>query len=67
MVKILNDLDGWLKMNEKKITVKEVNNIIEDIFSEYVDKFDKMSFSEIAIVENILIKVQWAFDKKFGE
>lgn len=67
MVKILNDLDGWLKMNDKKITVKEVNNIIEDIFSEYVDKFDKMSFSEIAIVENVLIKLQYALDKKYGD
>lgn len=28
---------------------------------------DKMSFSEIAIVENMLIKLQWALDKKFGE
>lgn len=54
-------------MNDKQITVKEVNDIIGDIFSEYVDKYDKMSFSEIAIVENVLIKLQWAFDKKFGD
>ena len=54
-------------MNEKQITVKEVNNIIEDIFSEYINKYDKMSFSEIAIVENILIKLQYALDKKYGE
>ena len=26
-----------------------------------------MSFSEIAIVENILIKLQYALDKKYGE
>ena len=50
-------------MNNKQITVNEVNNIIEDIFSEYIDKYDKMSFSEIAIVENILIKLQYALDK----
>lgn len=54
-------------MNDKQITVKEVNDIIGDIFSEYVDKYDKMSFSEIAIVENVLIKLQWAFDEKFRE
>ena len=54
-------------MNNKQITVNEVNNIIEDIFSEYIDKYDKMSFSEIAIVENILIKLQYALDKKYGE
>ena len=53
-------------MSEKQISVKEVNEIIEDIFSEYSDKFDKMTFSEIAIVENVLIKLQYAFDKKFG-
>ena len=54
-------------MSEKQLSVKEVNEIIGGIFSEYIDKFDKMSFSEIAIVENVLIKLQWAFDKKFGE
>ena len=54
-------------MSEKQISVKEVNEIIGSIFSEYVGKYDKMSFSEIAIVENVLIKLQWAFDKKFGE
>lgn len=52
-------------MSEKKISEKEVSEIIGGIFSEYNDKYDKMSFSEIAIVENILIKIQWAFDKKF--
>lgn len=57
-----------LLMNDEQITVKEVNDIIGDIFSEYVDKYDKMSFSEIAIVEDVLIKLQqWAFDKKFGD
>lgn len=54
-------------MNNKQITVKEVNNIIEDIFSDYINKYDKMTFSEIAIVENILIKLQYALDKKYGE
>lgn len=54
-------------MNDKQITVNEVNNIIEDIFSDYINKYDKMSFSEIAIVENILIKLQYALDKKYGE
>lgn len=53
--------------SEEQISVKEVNEIIGNIFSEYTDKFDKMSFSEIAIIENILIKIQWAFDKKFRE
>jgi len=54
-------------MSEKQISVKEVNEIVGSIFSEYVDKYDKMSFSEIAIVENVLIKLQWAFDTKFRE
>lgn len=52
-------------MSEKKISAKEVNEIIGSTFSEYNDKFDKMTFSEIAIVENVLIKLQWAFDTKF--
>ena len=52
-------------MSEKQISAKEVNEIIEGIFSEYVDKYDKMSFSEIAIIENVLIKLQWAFYTKF--
>lgn len=54
-------------MSEKQISVKEINEIIGGIFSDYNDKYDKMSFSEIAIVENVLIKLQYAFDKKFGE
>ena len=54
-------------MSEEQISVKEVNKIIRSIFSEYTDKVDKMSFSEIAIIENVLIKIQWAFDKKFRE
>lgn len=54
-------------MNEKQISIQEVNEIIGGIFSEYNDKYDKMSFSESVIVENVLIKVQWAFDKKFRE
>lgn len=54
-------------MSEKQISAKEINKIIGDIFSDYNNKFDKMTFSEIAIVENILIKLQWAFDEKFRE
>lgn len=54
-------------MSEKQISVKEVSEIIGGIFSDYTEQFDKMTFSEIAIVENILIKIQWAFDKKFEE
>jgi len=50
----------------RKISEEEVNEIIGGTFSEYNDKFDKMTFSEIAIVENVLIKLQYAFDKKFG-
>lgn len=54
-------------MNEKQISIQEVNEIIGGIFLEYHDKYDKMSFSESVIVENVLIKLQWAFDKKFKE
>lgn len=54
-------------MSEKQISGKEVSKIIGNIFSDYVNQFDKMTFSERAIVENILIKLQWAFDKKFEE
>lgn len=54
-------------MSEKQISAKEVNEIVGGVFSEYTNKFDKMTFSEIAIIENVLIKLQWAFDKKFKE
>ena len=54
-------------MSEKQISGKEVHEIIWCILSDYVDQFDKMTFSEKAIVENVLIKLQWAFDKKFEE
>ena len=54
-------------MSEGYISAKEVSEIIEGVFSDYTEPFDKMTFSEKAIVENVLIKLQWAFDKKFEE
>ena len=54
-------------MSEEYISVKEVSEIIGSVFSDYAEQFDIMTFSEKAIVENVLIKLQWAFDKKFEE
>lgn len=54
-------------MSEEYIAVKEVSEIIGRVFSDYAEQFDIMTFSEKAIVENVLIKLQWAFDKKFEE
>ena len=54
-------------MSEGYISAKEVSEIIGGVFSDYTEPFDKMTFSEKAIVENVLIKLQWAFEKKFEE
>lgn len=54
-------------MSDKQILTKEVSEIIRRVFEDYVTQFDEMTFSERAIVENVLIKLQWAFDKKFDE
>ena len=54
-------------MSEKCLSAEEITKIIGNVFSDYAVQFDDMSFSEKAIVENVLIKLQWAFDTKFKE
>ena len=54
-------------MSKKSLSVEEITKIIGNVFSDYAVHFDDMSFSEKAIVENVLIKLQWAFDTKFKE
>lgn len=54
-------------MSEKCLSAEEITKIIGNVFSDYAVHFDDMSFSEKAIVENVLIKLQWAFNTKFEE
>ena len=54
-------------MSEKCLSAEEITKIIGNVFSDYAEYSDDMSFSEKAIVENVLIKLQWAFDTKFKE
>ena len=54
-------------MSDKCLSVEEITKIIGNVFSDYAVQFDDMSFSEKAIVENVLIKLQWAFNTKFEE
>ena len=54
-------------ISKKGLSVEEITKIIGNVFSDYAVQFDDMSFSEKAIVENVLIKLQWAFDTKFKE
>lgn len=54
-------------MSEKCLSAEEITKIIGNVFSDYAVQFDDMSFSEKAIVENVLIKLQWAFNTKFEE
>lgn len=45
---------------DKKISAQEFLKIVEDVYHDYLKMFelDKMSFTDFAILENVLIKIQ---------
>lgn len=55
-------------MTDKRFTQQEVHDILEKILKEYIQHFvnDKMTFSEFAIIENLVIKIQMGL-KEFEE
>lgn len=46
--------------SDKKISAKEFLNMIEDVYCDYFTLFqeDKMNYTDFAILENVLIKIQ---------
>lgn len=50
-------------MTEKRFTEKEIINAIEEVTKDYITLFqnDKMSYSEFALIENVVIKLQVKF------
>ncbi len=54
-------------MSEKCLSAEEIRRTIGNVFSDYDVHLKDMSFSEKAIVENVLIKLQLAFNTKFEE
>ena len=55
-------------MTEKRFTQQEVHDILENVVKEYLQHFvdGKMTFSEFAIIENLVIKIQISL-KEFEE
>ena len=47
-------------MTEKRLTHKQVLNLIIEVYQDYVKLFqnDKIEFRDFAILENVLIKIQ---------
>lgn len=50
-------------MTEKQFTEKEISNAIEEVIKDYVILFqnDKMNYTEFALIENVVIKLQGKF------
>ena len=50
---------------KQAVRVTEVNKVIGNIFSEYIQLFrnGKMDFKDFVVIENILIKLQTELDK----
>lgn len=47
-------------MSEKRLTHRQVLDLIEEVYKDYFGIFqdDKMEFKDFAILENVLIKIQ---------
>ena len=56
-------------MTDKQITEKQAHKIITDVFEDYTTMYanNRMDFRELAIIENILIKLQLKFREVFED
>lgn len=56
-------------MTEKRLTYRQVLDLIEEVYSDYFKIFqnDKMEFRDFAILENVLIKIQEKFKEASPE
>ena len=52
-------------MTEKKFTQEQINELTNKLFITYFKWFqqDKMSFSEITLVENVITRIQIGLDE----
>ena len=50
----------------KRFTLEEINEITNKLFIEYIELFKnkQISFHEYTIIENMIIKLQYAFEEK---
>ena len=50
-------------MTEKMFTEREISDVMEEVIREYIQHFvdGRMTFSEFAIIENLVIKIQNGF------
>ena len=58
--KIADEMNALAKQQEDVISYDDLDEILEDVFELYLDIFknDQMNFTEFAILENILMKMQ---------
>lgn len=56
-------------MDEKKMTYFEIKKIIYDVMEPYKILFanGSMSFSEVTLIENVLLKIDYKFQEKLME
>ena len=53
-------------MTEKTYTLTEINEVTNKIYMNYFQhyKADRMSFKDLALIENIIIKIQTSFNSE---
>ena len=58
-----------MEITEKKLSKTEIEEILSPIFKDYFRHYTAklMSFHEFAIIENLMMKIQWKLTEKFEE
>ena len=56
-------------MTEKQLTQREINEITNTTYLEYVQilNADKIDYKDLALVENVIMKIQIKVDEKVNE
>ena len=47
-------------MNEKKLSVSEINHVCNKVYGEYAQMFsaDRLDYKDLALIENCIMKIQ---------
>ena len=53
-------------MTEKRFTLEEINETTNKLFIKYIELFknNQISFHEYTIIQNIIMRIQYAFEEK---
>lgn len=52
-------------MTEKQFTIEQINEKTNKVYLSYFEHYqaNKMSFAEITLIENVILKIQLLFDE----